>query len=297
MVNLTLNGSGVLGSTNGFFRSTVSAAGRRGGRAGFTLIELLVVIAIIAILAALLLPALAKTKEQAYKAECASNLKQYGAAEVMYAGDNHGFFPDNTDGVDTSWVADIFLTNFFAPYLVKNVRGTLADPRAYVDVLFCPSDPWCRVAEELLGITPSGPQLIGYIYLPGRTDPASDGCSYSDPWPELSGWATRKKMGGPYRLAPIMSDRIQADGGTWNLAANKGAGLSWNVTYDAITVPSAAHPQLQNGNVPSGGNFLFEDGHVTWSRFDVNNARGTVDVGNEFAGWIIFFKLPNIVAY
>lgn len=66
---------------------------------GFTLIELLVVIAIIAILAAILFPVFASAREKARSITCASNLKQFSLAILMYAQDNdQDMMPATVDG-------------------------------------------------------------------------------------------------------------------------------------------------------------------------------------------------------
>ncbi len=59
----------------------------------FTLIELLVVIAIIAILAGLLLPALARAREESRRASCKSNMAQIVKACITYQEPNGDFFP------------------------------------------------------------------------------------------------------------------------------------------------------------------------------------------------------------
>ena len=58
---------------------------------GFTLIELLAVIAILAVLVALLMPALASAQRKVQTVVCASNLKQYGAVNAVYASDHNGW--------------------------------------------------------------------------------------------------------------------------------------------------------------------------------------------------------------
>ncbi len=56
-------------------------------RRAFTLIELLVVVSIIVLLVSVLLPSLAKSREQAKRVKCLANLKALGVAATMYLAD------------------------------------------------------------------------------------------------------------------------------------------------------------------------------------------------------------------
>lgn len=98
---------------------------RRPRTGAFTLIELLVVIAIIAILAALLLPALAKAKERARRANCLSNLRQWALAVQMYTPDYNEYLP--RDGMAGN-------SDYPGPSSTAN-DGTPNDPEAWFNLL------------------------------------------------------------------------------------------------------------------------------------------------------------------
>ncbi len=86
----------------------------------FTLIELLVVIAIIAILAGLLLPALSKAKAKALAIKCASNMKNWGFATVMYLGDYADRLPPFGD-LSSDYTADFWHAKL-APYVALRTQ-------------------------------------------------------------------------------------------------------------------------------------------------------------------------------
>lgn len=116
-------------------------------RCAFSLTELLVVIAIVATLASLLLPALSRSKAQAYNAACLNNLRQLGIAIRLYADDHQERLPS----------AEILPTRPIDPgnplprirdVLAKYVGRADATNTNSVTVFKCPADKNGRFAAE-----------------------------------------------------------------------------------------------------------------------------------------------------
>jgi prepilin-type N-terminal cleavage/methylation domain-containing protein/prepilin-type processing-associated H-X9-DG protein len=220
---------------------------------GFTLIELLVVIAIIAILAAMLLPALARAKERAKRAQCTSNEHQLSLATIMYANENQDRLPDcnNSAGLGLGvWVWDM------SAYVITNLNQNIGRQ----DMFYCPNEYYLYNsatpdAWQAFTTSATAPQpyiVTGYIWLfpNSRADAA------------LTSFSTVTKTTTPRPGFSVSTTEVIADA---TIFLNGLGGRTYmNLAAAGGSKVGSAHMQ---GSTPAGGNIMFLDGHVEWRKF------------------------------
>ena len=237
-------------------------------RKGFTLVELLVVIAIIALLMGILMPALARVRQVAFRMVCGTNLSGIGKAMLIYANDYDDELP-RAGGRNSVWGdrVDWLAPDRFGAYGLNRADGSggaatitssfyllvkyaEVTPKSFLckgdsgTTEFKPSD-YNAGGRELIDLWDFGPEAVSH-------------CSYSYHMPY-----------GLYALTtssePGMA--VAADRNPWitsPAAEGKDAGLlsSYNPTggKEAVNVGNAITHQ------EDGQNVLFMDSHVSFEK-------------------------------
>jgi prepilin-type N-terminal cleavage/methylation domain-containing protein/prepilin-type processing-associated H-X9-DG protein len=181
-------------------RAEVAVAAVRQKRfPGFTLMELLAVIAVITVLAALLLPALARAREEARRVTCLSNLHQIGTAHLLYLQDWDEQFPHwyrPAPPRPRPFGPRIYWTEFLQPYL--RCPAVLQDPSARGTLVRDPNAPVngpeeVRLADYVLvtwGPGGSGTRADPYYRWPGPPLSLAQVRRPAETLTLLDGWST-----------------------------------------------------------------------------------------------------------
>jgi len=233
----------------------------------FTLIELLVVIAIISILAAILFPVFARARENARRASCMSNLKQFGLGMMMYVQDYDETYALAVQRVKRAghavppggWWGTFSTTDYAIMWQQQMYPYTKS-----IEVYNCPSSPGTTNASK----SNYGANNAVLLY-------------YGNPPRKLASMAAPSSTymlfdAGAYTIA---TSYVTTPSGNWYLpgtAAFATAGKS--PAADTVT-------DWQNGRHFDGINVAFADGHVKWLKSSIVGKQAVENENGQPSAW------------
>ncbi len=273
-------------------------------RKGFTLVELLVVIAIIALLMGILMPALSRVRQLAFRLTCGTNLSGIGKAMLIYANDYEDELPkaggrNSAWGAVNSWTATSRQQAFglntdgsqgkasISSCFYLLVKYAEVTPKSFI----CKGDSGTSEFKlsDVTASLPSGFELIdGWDFGPSGTGgTAYKSCSYSSHLPFGSNYALTVSSEPGFAVA--------ADRNPW-LASPAGEASTWSLFQPDITGFGGTTEQAKGGNAlahqQEGQNVMFLDTHVEFEKraycsveddniFTVGSATGGEEKGTQ----------------
>ncbi len=253
---------------------------------GFTLVELLVVIAIIALLMGILMPALARVRQLAYRLYCGTNLSGIGKAMLIYSNDYDDEMP-RAGGRSSTYSPTIANWRNVTRQVAFGLNPDGSGGRANISSCFyllikysevTPKSFLCKGDSGVAEFKPSDevPPLTGVelIDLWDFGNAPQTHCSYAYHFPY-----------GVYALTsssePGMA--VAADANPWQATPGHTARpvTDWN-----IFKPGTDRESIKKGNAQThqedGQNVLFMDGHSVFEK----TPRCGVDDDNIYTRWV-----------
>jgi prepilin-type N-terminal cleavage/methylation domain-containing protein len=247
-------------------------------RRGFTLVELLVVIAIIALLMGILMPALARVRQLAFRMTCGTNLSGIGKAMLIYANDYEDELPraggrNSTWGATPNWTASDRRVAFS---IQPDGSGGMASISScfYLLIKYSEVTPKSFVCKGDAGTSEF--KLSQQTGLPSTSFELIDAWDFGPPLEALKHCSYTYHV--PFSVYALTTSNepgfaVAADRNPW-IPSPAGGPQTWtnfipDVAYPGHPTPGTSE-QAKNGNAIAhqldGQNVLFLDSHVEFAK-------------------------------